>query len=181
MSPGPKGRWINSTDWVFQREVMLRHLWCPTFLKSWVTGAGGSRHCSFGSVISVLTFLFWPSEKNWYSLSGRYVLERICEVLLLRSIMVLMLLHTRNVISAPLMCCFCCLGSNAFFCSPVTFITRVSIRKRVTAKDLNTTASGNFVGFFKNYLILFKKVQNSELAVVTLWKQFSISVAIWLL
>lgn len=82
----------------FQREVMLRHLWCPTILKSWVTGAGRHRHCSFGSVISVLTFLFWPSQKNWCRLSGRDVSALICEVLLLRSIMVLMLLHTRNVI-----------------------------------------------------------------------------------
>lgn len=34
-----KGFWINSTDGVFQREVTLRHLWRPTFLKSWVNGA----------------------------------------------------------------------------------------------------------------------------------------------
>lgn len=69
-----------------------------TFLKSWVTGAGRSRHCSFGSVISVLSFLFWPSQKNWYRMSGKDVSELICEVLLLWSIMVLMLLHARNVI-----------------------------------------------------------------------------------
>lgn len=93
-----KGLWINSTNGVFQGEVIVRHLWHPTFLKSWVIGAERSHHCSFGSVISVLTFLFWLSQKNWSRLSSKDVSELICEVLLLRSIMVSMLLLTWNVI-----------------------------------------------------------------------------------